>query len=108
MPPQKDPNGRVIGVLGSGRSMTLLVRTAKLTESDVQTIRRDHQTGTISLHALAKQYGVDRRTVRDVVNRVTWMQVPDLPVSGVPALMERPIPRYVVVCGNVPRHLWVD
>ncbi len=44
---------------------------AKLTESDVRTIRRRHAARE-SIASLARAYGVSSRTIRDIVRYVTW------------------------------------
>jgi hypothetical protein len=47
---------------------------AKLTENDVREIRRRHSRGE-SKNALAREFGVDPKTIRDAINRKTWASV---------------------------------
>jgi hypothetical protein len=46
----------------------------KLTEKAVQDIRRQYKNGA-SMHALAREYSVDRITIRLIVRRLTWKHV---------------------------------
>jgi hypothetical protein len=48
---------------------------AKLVEPDVVAIRSIYPTGTTSLAKLAKQFGVSKRTVLNVVHRRIWVSV---------------------------------
>ncbi len=47
---------------------------AKLTENDVREIRRRHSRGE-SKSALAREFGIVPRTVRDAIDRKTWASV---------------------------------
>lgn len=44
---------------------------AKLTESDVLTIRERRESGA-TIYRLAKDYGVTKRTIQQIVRRKTW------------------------------------
>jgi len=48
---------------------------ARLTESQVLAIRAAHASGTASQRQLAREYGVDRRAIHQVVYRKTWIHV---------------------------------
>jgi hypothetical protein len=50
--------------------------TAKLTTEDVLAIRRLYEPRQGTYRVLAELFGVSERTVRDVVNRVTWRHLP--------------------------------
>lgn len=49
--------------------------TAKLTAADVSEIRSRHALGGIGYLALAQEFGMARRTIYDVIKRVTWQHV---------------------------------
>ena len=44
----------------------------KLTPEQVTGIRRRYEEGDVSMHALAKEHGVDTATVRDLLTRRSW------------------------------------
>ncbi len=48
---------------------------SKLTEEQVRRIRGEYEGGNISQRALARRYGVDQKTIFDVVSRRTWQHV---------------------------------
>ena len=48
---------------------------AKLTEAQVVDIRARHTAGAASQRQLAREYGVDRRAIHQVVYRKTWIHV---------------------------------
>ena len=50
---------------------------AKLTEDDVQAIKRDYSLGKVSQGKLAKQYGVTRSVISNIVNEKTWRHLLD-------------------------------
>ena len=54
-----------------------LNNNTRLTEDQVIAIRRAAATNTVTYTALAKQYGVDRATIRSAVFRETWAWLPD-------------------------------
>jgi hypothetical protein len=45
---------------------------ARLTAGKVAEIRARHAAGGIGYRRLGTEYGVDRCTIRDIVQRVTW------------------------------------
>lgn len=49
--------------------------TAKLTNEQVKEIRALYATGTTSYEKLARQFGVGRNTIANVIKRVTWKNV---------------------------------
>jgi hypothetical protein len=59
--------GRLVVPVARGEDLTF----STLTENDVRTIRRS----TASSRHLAKEYGVDHKTILAVVNRKTWVHV---------------------------------
>jgi hypothetical protein len=48
---------------------------AKLTSDQVVEIRQLYEQGSITQEALAQRYGVNRTTVRDIINRRNWKHV---------------------------------
>lgn len=50
------------------------VKQSRLTEQDVRDIRQQHEHG-ISMRALARQFGVNKKTVKLIVIRATWKHV---------------------------------
>jgi hypothetical protein len=51
------------------------VNTCKLTEQDVMDIRETYLHTGISYRKLGKLYGVNHRTICDLVNRITWKHI---------------------------------
>jgi hypothetical protein len=50
---------------------------AKLTESDIQEIRRRHATGEETQVRLGQEFGVGQSAIWSIVTRRTWMHVKD-------------------------------
>jgi DNA-binding MarR family transcriptional regulator len=50
---------------------------AKLTESDVRTIRERYQAGGVSMQQLATDFGVCRSSISMIINRVVWAHIAD-------------------------------
>lgn len=50
---------------------------AKLTEETVRAIRRDYRRLVVTQKQLAKRYGIGRRHVGDIVNRICWKDLRD-------------------------------
>jgi hypothetical protein len=63
--------GRASG--GSPRGS--LHHQAKLTEAQVLDIRAAHAAGAASQRQLAREYGVDRKAIQQVIRRKTWIHV---------------------------------
>ncbi len=49
-------------------------RFTKLTINKAKTIRKLYKSTEITITRLAKKYGIDRHTVRDCVNYLTWIE----------------------------------
>lgn len=49
---------------------------AKLTEAQVREIRDQHAAGTCDQRRFAELFGVNRKTINQVVNRQTWKHLP--------------------------------
>ena len=52
------------------------VHNARLTEQNVQDIRKRHATGDVALSELARQYGVTKQAIWNVVKRRNWKHAP--------------------------------
>lgn len=48
---------------------------AKLTNTDVQAIRSEYDSGGISHAALARRFGVCETSIRNIINRKTWTHI---------------------------------
>lgn len=48
---------------------------AKLTSDQVLEIRRTYEQGGVTQEALARKYGVERTTVRDIIHRRNWKHI---------------------------------
>lgn len=48
---------------------------AKLTETDVLEMRRKYATGNYTQSQLAKPFGMSRRHIGDILNRVCWLHI---------------------------------
>jgi DNA-binding MarR family transcriptional regulator len=48
---------------------------AKVTEADVLVMRAMYAKGGITMTALAKQYGLEKSTVRAIIRKETWRHV---------------------------------
>lgn len=49
---------------------------AKLTEAQVIAMRQRYDAGGVSLGALAREHGMDKSTISDIVKRKTWKHLP--------------------------------
>lgn len=54
------------------RARGALPMNTKLSQEDVDTIRKVHALGNVSQHALARQYGVSRPTIGRILEHRTW------------------------------------
>jgi len=46
--------------------------SSKLTKEDVMVIRKSYSVGNRTQHVLAREYGVSRSAINEIINRRTW------------------------------------
>jgi hypothetical protein len=62
------------GKIGPNRAIGTRIHCAKLTDEMVVLIRRKYRLG-LSISELARRFMVDRKCIRNVVNRITWRHI---------------------------------